>query len=83
VTDGSHLAELHDVRVAREQPVVQDLPLGGPVQVGAAAGDELDGHLLACAAVVRQLHKARGACRPGHILFLHPVACGPTERQRC
>ena len=61
--NGSRLAKLHDVGVARQQPVVQDLPLGGPVQVGAAAGDKLDGHLLARAAVVRQLHKARGACR--------------------
>ena len=63
--------------VAREQAVVQDLALGGPVQVGAAARHELDGHLLARAAIMCQLHEARGACRSGHMVrsetLLHAV----------
>ena len=58
-----HLPELHDVGMAGQQAVVQDLPLRSPVQVWAAAGHELDGHLLSCGAVTCQLHEARRTCK--------------------
>lgn len=68
---GRHL-QLHNVGVQRTLSVVQQLPSDDSLAGTPAALQELDGHLLLCFQVYRQLHKCTRSPASPHDLLTVP-----------